>query len=83
MLFRSLFRPISLYPFPMKEIASLASEKRVKGLISVELNAGQMVEDIRLAVEGRKPVGFFGRLGGMIPSPEEIENEIYRQFNIK
>ena len=78
-----LFRPISLYPFPMKEIASLASEKRVKGLISVELNAGQMVEDIRLAVEGRKPVGFFGRLGGMIPSPEEIENEIYRQFNIK
>lgn len=77
-----LFRPISLYPFPTNEIQALASKKKVKGLISVELNAGQMVEDIRLAVEGRKPVEFFGRLGGMVPTPEEIENAIYRKFNI-
>ncbi|HZK03604.1 MAG TPA: 3-methyl-2-oxobutanoate dehydrogenase subunit VorB [Bacteroidaceae bacterium] len=77
-----LFRPISLYPFPTTEIRALANNKRIKGFISVELNAGQMVEDVRLAVEGKRPVGFFGRLGGMIPTPEEIENDIYRQFNI-
>ena len=77
-----LFRPITLYPFPMKEITALANNNRVKGFMSVELNAGQMVEDIRLAVEGRKPVGFFGRLGGMVPSPEEIENAIYKEFNL-
>ena len=51
--------------------------------MSVELSAGQMIEDIRLAVEGRKPVGFFGRLGGMVPTPEEIENALYEYFNIK
>lgn len=77
-----LFRPITLYPFPMKEITALANNNRVKGFMSVELNAGQMVEDIRLAIEGRKPVGFFGRLGGMVPSPEEIENAIYKEFNL-
>jgi 2-oxoglutarate ferredoxin oxidoreductase subunit alpha len=77
-----LFRPITLYPFPTKEITALAEENRVKGLMSVELNAGQMIEDIRLAVEGRKPVGFFGRLGGMVPSPEEIENALYKEFNL-
>ena len=77
-----LFRPISLYPFPMKEITALAENSRVKGFMSVELNAGQMVEDIRLAVEGRKPVGFFGRLGGMVPTPEEIENALYKEFNL-
>ena len=48
-----------------------------------ELSAGQMIEDIRLAVEGRKPVGFFGRLGGMVPTPEEIETALYNYFNIK
>lgn len=77
-----LFRPISLFPFPMKEIEALSKEKRVKGFLSVELNAGQMIEDVRLAVEGRKPVGFFGRLGGMVPMPEEIENALYRQFGL-
>lgn len=77
-----LFRPISLYPFPTGEIEALSREKRVKGFISVELNAGQMIEDVRLAIEGRKPIGFFGRLGGMVPTPEEIENALYRQFGL-
>ncbi|MBO4498912.1 MAG: 3-methyl-2-oxobutanoate dehydrogenase subunit VorB [Bacteroidaceae bacterium] len=77
-----LFRPISLYPFPIGEIEALSREKRVRGFMSVELNAGQMIEDVRLAIEGRKPIGFFGRLGGMVPTPEEIENALYRQFGL-
>ncbi len=65
-----LLRPITLYPFPVKEIAALAGQ--VKGMLSVEMSAGQMVEDVRLSVNGRVPVEHFGRLGGVVPSPEEI-----------
>jgi 2-oxoglutarate ferredoxin oxidoreductase subunit alpha len=65
-----LLRPITLYPFPVEPIAALAS--RVSAVLDVEMNAGQMVEDVRLAVEGRCPVHFMGRMGGMIPSPEDI-----------
>ncbi len=65
-----LFRPITLYPFPMRELSALAGH--VKGMLSVELNAGQMVEDILLAVDGRCRVEWFGRLGGIVPDPEEV-----------
>ena len=65
-----LLRPITLYPFPKKEIDSLVPQ--LKNILSLELNAGQMVEDIRLVVNGRIPVNFYGRQGGMIPDPEEI-----------
>ncbi len=65
-----LLRPITLYPFPEKAIAKLA--QRVKGFLSVELSAGQMVEDVRLAVNGKVPVSHYGRLGGMIHSPEQV-----------
>lgn len=65
-----LLRPITLYPFPTKELNNLVPQ--MKGIMSVELNAGQMVEDVRLIVNGRVPVNFYGRLGGMVPSPEEI-----------
>ena len=67
-----LFRPISLWPFPAKRINELASLDRVKFFLSTEMNLGQMVEDIRLAVEGKKPVHFYGRQGGIVPTPEEI-----------
>lgn len=67
-----LFRPITLWPFPKNQIDALAEQKRVKFFISVEMNAGQMVEDVQLAVNGRKPVYFYGRQGGIIPTPEEI-----------
>lgn len=67
-----LFRPITVWPFPEKEIADLADQPRTKFFLSVEMNAGQMVEDIRLAVEGKKPVYFYGRQGGIIPTPDEI-----------
>jgi 2-oxoglutarate ferredoxin oxidoreductase subunit alpha len=65
-----LFRPITLWPFPETQLRELAA--RVRGVLTVELSAGQMVEDVRLAVEGRCPVAFHGRTGGMLPSPDEV-----------
>ena len=66
-----LVRPITLWPYPYEVITKLA-ERGVKGFLSVELNAGQMVEDVRLAVDGRCPVEHFGRMGGMLFSPDEV-----------
>ena len=65
-----LLRPITLWPFPSDRIAELAGQ--VRGILTVEMNAGQMVEDVRLAVEGRCPVAFHGRMGGHVPLPDEI-----------
>lgn len=69
-----LFRPITLWPFPEKEIAEAAKGK--KGVLVAEINAGQMVEDVRLAINGAVPVSHFGRLGGIVPDPEEIVNAL-------
>ncbi len=69
-----LFRPVTLWPFPEKEIAALAG--KVKGLLVVEINAGQMVFDVRCAAEGRVPVRHYGRLGGIVPAPDEIINAL-------
>ena len=66
-----LLRPITLYPFPSKQIAELAA-RGVKGFLSAELNAGQMVEDVRLAVNGKAPVEHYGRQGGMLFNPDEV-----------
>ncbi len=66
-----LIRPITLYPFPYDAIAKHA-KRGVKGFLSAELNAGQMVEDVRLAVAGLAPVVHYGRQGGMIYSPDEV-----------
>jgi 2-oxoglutarate ferredoxin oxidoreductase subunit alpha len=65
-----LLRPITLFPFPGKRIADLSTH--VGSVLTVEMNSGQMLEDVRLAVEGRCPVHFKGRMGGMIPSPDEV-----------
>ena len=73
-----LIRPITLWPYPTKRIAELS--KKVKGMLVVELNAGQMVEDVRLAVEGRIPVYHFGRMGGMIPNPGEVLDALKQDF---
>ena len=73
-----LFRPITLWPFPEKEIAELSKGK--KGILSVEINAGQMVEDVRLAVNGRVSVEHFGRLGGIVPEPDEIVKALKEKF---
>ncbi len=65
-----LIRPISLWPFPQQPFDETVD--RAKAYISVEMSTGQMVEDVRLAVNGRKPVEFYGRTGGMIPEPKDI-----------
>lgn len=65
-----LLRPITLWPFPEKEIAAAA--KKVKGILVAEINAGQMIDDVRLAVNGTTPVEHYGRLGGIVPEPEEM-----------
>lgn len=64
-----LLRPITLWPFPTKEIARLAKNK--KGILVLEFNAGQMIEDVKLAVECKLPVEHYGRLGGIVPDPDE------------
>ena len=71
-----LFRPITLWPFPTQEIHHLAES--TKGILVAEINAGQMVEDVRLAVNGLVPVAHFGRLGGIVPEPEEIVEALKR-----
>ena len=68
----ALLRPISLWPYPAARLRALAEQPSVRAVFAVELSLGQMVEDVRLAVEGVKPVGFFGRAGGAIPTPREI-----------
>ncbi|MBO6116909.1 MAG: 3-methyl-2-oxobutanoate dehydrogenase subunit VorB [Bacteroidales bacterium] len=65
-----LLRPITLFPFPTAPIKALA--QRVKGMLSVEMSAGQMVQDVKLASEFKCPVEYFGRYGGIIPTPQEV-----------
>ncbi len=80
-----LLRPITLFPYPKKALFDLADQ--VKGILSVELNAGQMVEDVRLSVEFKVPVEHFGRTGGIIHTPEEIlealEQKIIKNGSIR
>ena len=71
-----LFRPITLWPFPSAALAQAAA--RARGVLVVELSAGQMVEDVRLAIEGRTPVAFEGRTGGMVPTPGEVLDALRR-----
>lgn len=73
-----LLRPITLYPFPAIAINEHAD--KVKGLFTVEMNAGQMVEDVRLAVNGKKEVGFYGRTGGVLPTPEEVVEAFQKTY---
>jgi len=70
-----LLRPITLWPFPDARIAELADQ--VHGILTVEMSAGQMVEDVKLAVEGRCPVQFYGRMGGIVPLPDEVMKVIH------
>jgi 2-oxoglutarate ferredoxin oxidoreductase subunit alpha len=72
------FRPISLWPFPEKRLREL--RRQTRQILVVEMNAGQMIDDVRLAVEGVVPVSFFGRMGGMVPMPDEILAAIEKQL---
>jgi len=65
-----ILRPITLWPFPKKPLAELAG--KIKGILTVEMNLGQMVEDVRLAVNCSVKVEQYGRVGGIIPTPDEV-----------
>jgi len=75
-----LLRPKTLWPFPKQRIAQLSEMPQVKHFFSVEMSSGQMLEDVMLSVYGRKPVSFYGRNGGIIPTPEEILSSIKSQL---
>jgi pyruvate/2-oxoacid:ferredoxin oxidoreductase alpha subunit len=70
-----LFRPITLWPFPSKELAKVAD--RAACILTVEMSTGQMMEDVKLAVNGKVPVEFYGRTGGNVPAAEEINAELF------
>jgi 2-oxoglutarate/2-oxoacid ferredoxin oxidoreductase subunit alpha len=76
-----LLRPITLFPFPSEKINSLAAS--LKGILTVELSAGQMIEDVRLAVAGRVKVALHNRMGGMVPSPEDVYTALLQSFSIR
>ncbi|MGE5235885.1 MAG: 3-methyl-2-oxobutanoate dehydrogenase subunit VorB [Acidobacteriota bacterium] len=70
----ALIRPITLYPFPYAAVRQAAEKARA--VLVVELSTGQMIEDVRLALEGRRPIHFYGRQGGMLASPEEVAGKV-------
>jgi len=78
-----LFRPITLFPFPLKEIEALTPQ--LKGVLSVEMSAGQMVEDVRTATRNtpQLPVEHYGRYGGIVHNPEEVYEAFLQKFNLK
>ncbi len=71
-----LMRPISLYPFPEKEVYAEAVKGNIEKVLTIEMSTGQMVEDIRRCVMGKKPVEFFGHTGGIVPTPIEVKDKI-------
>lgn len=73
-----VFRPITLFPFPYQQLNNLAN--KVKNFLVVEMNAGQMLEDVRLAINGKTSVEFHGRMGGIVPSPDEILQKVEEIF---
>lgn len=73
-----LFRPVTLFPFPAKAIAEIS--KKVKGMLVVEMNAGQMIEDVRLSLDSPQKVEHYGRFGGIIPAPDEVVSALEQQI---
>ena len=76
-----LLRPITLWPFPTKAIKEMIG--KVKGILVMELNAGQMIEDVKLAIEGAMPVEHYGRLGGIVPDPDEVWEAMKEKLHIE
>lgn len=71
-----LFRPITLFPYPYDQLFDAA--KRCEQVLCVELSTGQMLDDVKIAIKGTKPVHFYGRTGGIVPSPEEIAKQVQK-----
>jgi 2-oxoglutarate ferredoxin oxidoreductase subunit alpha len=78
-----LLRPITLFPFPGKELYAEAAKPNIEALLDVEMSVGQMIEDVERFTKGIKPVEFYGRTGGIVPTPNEIKDKIREMLNIK
>lgn len=78
-----LFRPITLFPFPEKQIYEEAVKKNIKNVLVVEMSTAQMMEDVERAIVGKKKVHFYGRTGGVVPSPEEVIEQIKKLTKTK
>ncbi len=78
-----LFRPITLYPFPEKAIYDEAVKKNIKSVLVVEMSMGQMIEDIERCLKGQKQIDFYGRTGGIVPSPNEVKDKIREILGVK
>jgi len=75
----AMIRPVTLFPFPEEAIRQAASKENCKAVLSIEMNMGQMVEDVERSVQGKVPVKWYGTCGGDVPTPEEIMNFIKEQ----
>ena len=78
-----LFRPITLYPFPEKAIYDEAVKKNIKSVLVVEMSMGQMIEDVERCLKGQKTIDFYGRTGGIVPSPNEVKDKIREILGLK
>ncbi len=77
-----LFRPISLFPFPEKEVYREVLKDNIERLLTVEMSMGQMVEDIERCSKGKKPLGFYGRTGGIVPMTEEVKGAVKKELGL-
>ncbi|SYZ73941.1 Ketoisovalerate oxidoreductase subunit VorB [Candidatus Zixiibacteriota bacterium] len=77
-----LFRPISLFPFPEKEVYEQAIKSNIESLLTVEMSVGQMIEDIERCTMSKKPLHFYGRTGGIVPSPDEVKIMVKKQLGL-
>jgi len=78
-----LIRPITLFPFPEKEIHAEAAKANIEAVLDVEMSIGQMIEDVERVVRGAKPIEFYGRTGGIVPTPNELKDKVRDILNIK
>lgn len=78
-----LLRPISLFPFPEKEIFAEAAKENIEKVLTVEMSIGQMIEDVQRSVRGACEVEFYGRTGGIVPTPNEIKDKVREMLEIK
>jgi 2-oxoglutarate ferredoxin oxidoreductase subunit alpha len=78
-----LFRPITLFPYPEQEIYAEGTKKNIKKILTVEMSTGQMVEDVERCIKGKKPIDFFGRTGGIVPTPNEVKDKVHKMLRIK
>ena len=74
-----MIRPITLFPFPTANYEKIANMSNVKEIMSIELSMGQMIEDVKLSVDGKKPVKFYGRCGGNVMTAEDIVAEVLKE----